>query len=187
MKRTVYGFVLILLLMSSWGWAKDEKDRPELYLTKGGKLKGRIVVRVEQEGFAGVTGHVWTCEPTGDWTVARFVNERMRKPYRTGKLDRKTLEKMMHVFANEDFMDLPSKMGRKVSVNRKLISISFGEKKTACTLNPGERLDKVQVAKDHPKAEVWKRFIAIHRTIEKQWNAKSDKNQDPNAAEDGKK
>ena len=160
--RLVAAAAVVLAGAAACGGAEEANE----YLTKDGKLKETLEFRVGQEGFAGVTGTVWKCEPDGSWSVSRYVNDKVSEPERKGKLAPKELEALAKTLAAEEFSKLPKEFGRDSKVNRQLLTIRFGDKQTRCVLNPGETPQQAAPDKESPKAATWNHFIAIHQAIQ---------------------
>src|SRR5262245_38649822 len=112
--------VSFVMLLSTFGFFAGGYGREPKYLTDTGKLTAPLEFRIGQEGFAGVTGEVCTCQPNGTWSVSRFINERIEKPHRTGTLTTQDLKNLAGTLSAERFSKLPTEFGRDIKVNRKL-------------------------------------------------------------------
>jgi hypothetical protein len=64
--------------------SQTSRHRSDLlpYQAPDGKLQETLVFRDAQDGFAGVSGEVWTIDPGGRLSMARFFNEKTGTPYR---------------------------------------------------------------------------------------------------------
>ncbi len=135
------------------------------FLTENGTLSEALVLRDAQEGFVGVAGEILTIEPMGAWTVAKFINDEVREPHRKGQIDREGLARLAKVLASRNFNQLPSQFGRDVKVNRHLLEVRFGGKKTVLVLDPGEALKGATPPRNDPETAAWERFIAVVEAI----------------------
>src|SRR4051812_35518070 len=106
MKRAVWA-ALGLALLAGAGRAAEVGD----YLTKDGKLKQPLEFRDGQGGFAGVTGIAWAVETDGSYTVFTFLNDRVQKTLRKGKLSEKQLAALAAHLAAQDVARLPEALG----------------------------------------------------------------------------
>jgi hypothetical protein len=158
-------FVSLLLgcWATSWGATRAE-DHVSEYLTRDGRLKGQLELRDAREGFVGVSGEVWVVEPSGRWYVARFVNEHVGEPSRTGDLTRAELTRLAEELARQKFSTLPTLFGRDVPINRHFMTIAFADRKTTLVLKPGETVAEVAQTTDDPGAVT--RFLALVQTIQ---------------------
>lgn len=136
-------------------------EKPNRFITQEGKLKEELVLRDAQEGFAGVSGEIVTIEPEGAFTVARFLNEEIRKPHRRGKLRREELERIAIVLASNSFTKLPARIGRDAKINRHIFRLSFGKKESVLVLRPGETLEEAE----HAPGDASARFIAVATAV----------------------
>ena len=132
MKAFFPSALLLVLTTAGPGLAADDL---ETYLTedKGRKvLKEPLTLREEQGGIAGITGTLWTVEPSGKWRVERFRRDKDgsedRTPMRSGTLSAAQLEALAKTLAARDLAGLPVKTGRKAPVNPHNITITFGKK-----------------------------------------------------------
>ncbi len=147
--------------------SSEERDKLNSYLTPDGTLRQQLVMMDAQEGFVGVIGEIWTIEPSGSWYVGRFINERIHQPHRKGSLTKDQLTSIARVLASNSFFELPATFGRNLKVNRHLVTISFGKKKSTLVLNGGEPIvPKPPLAPGDPHTSMWERFIAIAEAIQ---------------------
>ncbi len=129
-------------------------------------LQDTIVVRDAQEGFVGVTGELWSIAPSGKWQIARFVNDKTDLPYRQGRLAPEQLLALTRVLQSQSFAELPDSFGRDVKVNRHLITISVGKKRSTLVLNAGELATRKSVSEADAQAKLWCRFLSIIDTVQ---------------------
>jgi hypothetical protein len=140
-------------------------------------LKAPLTLRVEQVGFAGTTGTVWTIEPSGHWKVARFRlspdGKEQLTPLRSGTLSPAQLEAMAKALAARNLAGLPAKTGREAKVNPHRVTIQFGEKKATLEGLPPRRdssplADFIRKAApaDEQASEVWERFAHLVQAVE---------------------
>jgi hypothetical protein len=110
-------------------------------LVKDGKLTGKLVVTDLQGGFAGFTGHRWTIEPSGKYTVASVFNKR-ETVLKKGELSDKQYATLAKELAKYKLEALPGKAGGKPMVNPHKVLIEVGKKKSELTLRAGAPLPK---------------------------------------------
>lgn len=169
--------LLAVSMVASPGFSSDE---PGAYLTEsqGRKmLKEPLTVREEQGGIAGITGTVWTVEPSGEWKVSKFRRDGEGTdhltPVRTGKLSRAEIDDLAKSLAHGDLAGLPEKSGREAKVNPHNVLIQFGKKTAALEGLPARRVPSVaaHIRKSAPSNEeagtgVWERFAHITEAVE---------------------
>jgi hypothetical protein len=132
------------------------------FLTKDGKLTERIVYKVSQSGFAGVTGFFWTIEPDGSWTRRSFINRTVRKVDSKGKLTAKQLQQLATVLSKNQARKLPLKLGSKPMVNPRIVSLTVGKRESKYIVRGGTNLPKPKAA---GKTEQ-DRFLRVVSTIQ---------------------
>jgi hypothetical protein len=168
--------VLVGMMMGP-GFSGDDLGA---YLTEhdGRKVfKEPLTLREEQGGIAGITGTLWTVEPSGQWRVARFRQnkdgtERLT-PLRSGELSPAQLEGLAKTLAAQDLVGLPDKMGREAKVNPHRITIKFGQKAATLeglparrNLTLAEHIRKSAPAKEKADAGLWMRFTHVVQAVE---------------------
>ena len=94
------------------------------YLTAGGKLASRLILKDSQSGFAGVTGYIWTIEPDGSWKRQSFLNRTIRKVDQIGKLSTGQLKQLAGVLKANRLRGLPARLGGKPLVNPKVLTVA---------------------------------------------------------------
>jgi hypothetical protein len=112
---------------------------PGDYLTKDGKLSRVLEFRDGQSGFAGMTGTAWRVEPDGSCTVATFLNEKLQKTLRGGKLSEKQLAALAGHLAALDVAGLPNELGGFTGANPQVFALRFGDQTATATVAPGSR------------------------------------------------
>jgi hypothetical protein len=140
-------------------------------------LKEPLILREEQGGYAGITGTVWTIEPSGQWRVARFSpnkdgTERL-STLRTGTLSPADLESLARTLDAQDLMGLPETTGPKAKVNPHRITLKFGRKTATLegvpprrNLSIAENLHKAAGAIQGADTAVWERFANVVQAVE---------------------
>lgn len=163
-------FLWVLLEISAAVFACEAaNDRTQLckFLTPEGNLQERLQFRDAQEGFVGVSGEIWTVEPSGRFSIARFLNEKTDAPYWERNLTPAELKDLAHVLAASNFLELPAFFGRDLKVNRHLLTLAFGKKKSTLVLNPGELVtEKMTPPPGDPLATLWGKFISIVQAVQ---------------------
>jgi hypothetical protein len=161
--RVVFASLLLGIWATTWG-AMYTGDHVSQYLASDGRLKGRLELRDAQEGFVGVSGEMWVVEPSGRWYAARFVNEHVGEPARTGDFTQAELARLAEELAQQKFSTLPPLLGRDISINRHFMTIAFADRQTTLVLRPGETVAEVAQTADNPGAVT--RFLVLVQTIQ---------------------
>jgi hypothetical protein len=112
------------------------------YLAADGKLLAPLVYRDAQDGFAGVSGEVWTIQVGGHFSIARFLNERTTPPYWERDLTPDQLTELAKVLAANHVMALPERLGQDAKVNSHVLTLTFGKMKSELALPAGEDLNQ---------------------------------------------
>jgi len=181
-RRGITTGLVLAAVLAGPGLAADD---PATYLTEneGRKvLKEPLTVREGQVGIAGLTGTVWTVEPSGEWKYSRFRRNRDGSehltPIRGGTLSAAELEDLAKSLARREFSTLPEKAGREVKVNPHNVTIKFGKKAATLEGLPPRRGGSVaeHVRKSAPQNEaadsgVWNRFAHILEAVESRCRA----------------
>jgi len=125
------------------------------------------VFRDAQQGFAGVSGEIWTIEAGGHFSIARFLNERTDAPYWGRDLTPAELKSVAEVLAASNFLALPDSFGRESKVNSRLLTLVFGKKKSVLALPAGEGVtEETSPPAGDPQTIAWHNFILVVRTIQ---------------------
>jgi hypothetical protein len=140
-------------------------EKPSPYLDDQGQLKAAISLRNAQGGFVGFTGQLYTIEPNGEWTVQRFVNQKVDEPSRKGKLPKGQLAELAQSLAKEDFAGLPQQIGKRQGANPHLYTVTFGKQSVVLILGAGAPLPTPEADRGKPDATA--RMVGVVRTIEK--------------------
>lgn len=170
MERWARRLICAAILLAFWSataaamGTTTSKDR---FLGPDGQLRARIELRDAQGGFAGFSGSLWTIEPDGTFRVARFLNEKVDEPHRTGQLTRDGLASLAEVLAVQDFFGLPVELGHevKVKVNPHRVSLSFGQKTVTLWLPPGLSIAEAAAAHRDDQKSPQARFLTIVQTV----------------------
>lgn len=136
------------------------------FLTPTGKLRAPLGFRDSQEGFAGVSGEIWTIGAGGHFSIARFLNERTDAPYWGRDLTPIELERVAKVLAANNFLALPDSFGGESKVNSRLLTLTFGKKKSILALAAGEGVtEESSPPASDPQTPAWHNFVSIVRAI----------------------
>jgi hypothetical protein len=96
-------------------------------------------LRDAQEGFVGETGKILVIEPSGEWRLSRFVQDRELAPEQTGKLDPQELARLTQSLQAHRFDALPAQIAPdQIGVNSRTVTLTYGDKSVALTLDPGQ-------------------------------------------------
>lgn len=127
----------------------------EDYLTKDGKLKEAVTVRIGEVHVFAPPPEVWIVKPSGDWAWEESDSK--------GKLTSKQLAALAQHFATQDFNSLPKTQGYdlKGRSGHQYVVIAFGKKEAAFNTKIGESPIDYLPKPGDPKAAVWARFIAL--------------------------
>ena len=137
------------------------------YLSSDGALKKTVKLTDAQEGFVGVTGTLWIIEPTGSWRIANFVNEQVYEPRQQGHLSQDQLAVVANVLASGEFCGLPHQFGRRLKVNRHMVTIGFGRTTATLVLNAAEPAAvKIAPTLDASEADALVKFLHIFEGIQ---------------------
>jgi hypothetical protein len=126
------------------------------YLTKDGKLKETVTVRIGGVNFLAPPDEVWIIKPSGDW-VWEFTDSK-------GKLSSKQMAALAQHLATQDFNSLPKTQGyqpKDADSGYHYIVIAFGKKEATFYTKSGESPSDYVPKPGDPKAAVWSRFIAL--------------------------
>jgi hypothetical protein len=133
-----------------------------LFLNRNGKLQAPLVLRDSQQGFAGVSGEIWTIKPDGHFSIARFLNGRVDRPYWTRKLTVSELKELAGVLAARRFFDLPNSLGSASMVNAQLVTLTFGTKESTLALSAGEEVTREMAPPPgEPHIREWRNFVSV--------------------------
>ena len=96
-------------------------------------------LRDAQEGFVGETGKILVIEPSGEWRMSRFVQDRELPPEQSGKLDTQELARLTQSLQAHRFNGLPAQIAPdQAGVNSRIVTLTYGDKSVALTLDPGQ-------------------------------------------------
>jgi hypothetical protein len=119
----------------------------EDYLTKDGKLKETVTVRIGGKDFLAPPDEVWIIKPSGDWVWESTDSK--------GKLSSKQMGALAQHLATQDFNSLPKTQGyqpKDADSGYQYIVIAFGKKEAGFYTKSGEsRADYLSKPGD-PKA-----------------------------------
>lgn len=164
-KRWVLGCLLALFRITPCD-ASEVRNGIDAFLTKDGQLTAKLALKDAQAGFAGDSGTAWTIDPDGTFRVARFFNDKVEKPYREGQLNKEELVTLAKVLTAQGFFGLPTEVGRAPEVNRRRITISFGEKTSTLVLRAGQDIMEATPRGGEPVSPQG-RFSAIVQAIQR--------------------
>ena len=152
--------------------AHSPRRRSDLrqYVAADGKLQAPLVYRDAQDGFAGVSGEVWTIEAGGHFSIARFLNEKANAPYWERDLTLDELRALAKMLATNHLLMLPNRLGRdelgrEEKVNPHVLTLAFGTMKSELVLQAGESGEGEQPSENDPKAAAWRDFIGVVRAL----------------------
>jgi hypothetical protein len=84
-------------------------------------------------------------EPSGAFTVSRFVNSKVGPTERAGSLTPEQIELVAQSLARQRFGDLPQRIGEGAPANPRVISVVFGEDRATLVLPPGAPVELQRV------------------------------------------
>jgi hypothetical protein len=131
MKQVISLIFALLLASNTQGIARDK------YITKDGKLGESLTLKDGQGGFTGVTGSIWAVQPDGSWEHKRFLNKKVDKADRKGKLTGRQLQSLASVLAHAHVDKLPDKLGNFRGANPHVVTLSWGKVQCVWTLPAG--------------------------------------------------
>ena len=100
------------------------------------ELAERLVIKKAQGGFAGFSGDLITIEKDGSWKLQDFLNDEIREPKSTGKLNSQQLNRLQKL-VKTNLIDLDAKtLGVQVGANPLVHTITYGDEKAELTLPP---------------------------------------------------
>lgn len=149
--------------------SQTSRHRSDLlpYLAPDGKLHAPLVFRDAQDGFAGVSGEVWTIDPGGHLAMARFLNEKTGTPYRERDLTSIEIQSFVRMLAANHLLALPGQLGRDVKVNPHVLTLTFGKMKSELILQAGESVaEQTKPPADDHQAAAWRDFLSIVRALQ---------------------
>lgn len=155
--------VLLIAAIAACAATADAAKRKNAYLTPEGQLAHALVLKDAQGGFAGFSGHIWTIEPDGSWRREPFLNRNAREADRKGTLTKQQLVALGKHLTTQDLMGLPGQIGKNIGANPHVFTITFGEKQSSLTVNPGAPLPKGDPNGAEPNPQA--RFAAIARFL----------------------
>jgi hypothetical protein len=147
--------------------AADSMAHPSEYLAEDGQLRAQLELKDAQDGFAGISGTMWTIERDGTVKAARFVNARVDPPRRVGQLTKDDLAKLAEVLSAQGFSGLAPELGREQKVNARRITVTFGGKSSTWVLPPGQDPVEAAAAQGDKAGSAEKRFLAIEQAVRK--------------------
>jgi hypothetical protein len=177
---TTSSFMAALVLVGMMAGAGYGGDLNSYLGEKEGRkaLKEPLTLREEQGGIAGITGTVWTIEPSGQWRVAQFSpnkdgTERL-KPVRSGTLSPADLESLARTLDAQDLAGLPERAGPEAKINPHRITLRFGQKTATLqglpqarpNLSMAENIRKAATAIRGVDSAVWERFANVVHAVE---------------------
>jgi hypothetical protein len=130
------------------------------YLTKNGKLKAAVTVRIGGKNFLAPPDEVWIIKPSGDW-VWKSTDSK-------GKLSAKQLAALAQHLATQDFNSLPKTQGyqpKDSDSGYHYVVIAFGKKEAGFYAKSGESPADYVPKPGVPKAAAWSRFIALELVL----------------------
>jgi hypothetical protein len=147
---------LLAGLLAVPGRAGEVQD----YLTKDGKLKETVTVRIGGKDLLAPPDEVWIIKPSGDWVWESTDFK--------GQLSAKQLAALAQHLATQDFNSLPTTQGyepKGPASGYQYVVIAFDKKEAAFNLKRGEsRADYLPQPGD-PKAAAWSRFTALELVL----------------------
>lgn len=128
------------------------------YLTKEGKLKEGVTVRIGGRQVFAPADEVWIIRPSGDWAW-EFTDSK-------GKLNSKQLAALAQHLATQDFNSLPKMQGYEPKDSGyQYVVIAFGKKEAAFYTKSGESPADYVPKPGDPQAAAWSRFIALELVL----------------------
>ena len=130
------------------------------YLTKDGKLKEAITVRIGGFGFLAPPDEIWSIKPSGEWAWESSDSK--------GKLSSTQMAALAQHLATQDFNSLPESQGYQIKNAESgyhHVVIAFGNKKSAFYTKSGQSPTDYLPKPGDPKAAVWSRFIALELVL----------------------
>src|SRR5262249_43404064 len=128
------------------------------YLTKDGKLKEAVTVRIGGVHFLAPPDEVWIIKPSGDWVWEGTDSK--------GKLSSKQMAALAQHLATQDFNSLPKRQGyQDEDSSYHFVVIAFGKKEAGFDAKSGESPSDYLPKPGDPKAAVWSRFIALELVL----------------------
>lgn len=115
------------------------------YLTKDGKLRGSLEIRVLQSGGLGVGGPFWKVEPDGSW-VYGVDSQGKETTEARGKLGKEELAALVKDLNKYDVARLPTKKLANPMANPATVVVKWGKKESTLGVQGGR-----EGAKPDPK------------------------------------
>jgi hypothetical protein len=134
-------------------------------LGQDGQLTARLELKDAQEGFAGVSGMIWTIEPDGTFRAVRFLNAQITELSREGQLTKEGLASIAEALTGQDFFALPAKIGHESKANPHRMTLSFGQKAVTLVLPPGMDIAEAEAAHAGDQKSPEARFLTIARKV----------------------
>lgn len=98
-------------------------------------LEHELRVRDARQGIAGTTGVEWVIEPSGNWRVARFINQDVQPPERHGRLDAEAMRTVVEALRTHEFERIATAAGAGPEVAR-AVTVSYGDRSASVPLDP---------------------------------------------------
>ena len=98
-------------------------------------LKQELRVRDARQGIAGTTGVEWVIEASGNWRVARFINEDVQPPERQGQLSAEEMDAIAETLRAHNFERVATETGKEVDAAR-AVTVTYGDKSVSVPLDP---------------------------------------------------
>jgi hypothetical protein len=100
-----------------------------------------------------------------------FLNEKVQKTLRTGRLGEKQLAALAGHLAALDVAKLPKELGGFTGANPHVFALRFGDHAATVTVPPGQALTETALA--GKEAEAWSRLVAAAAILQR-WTAAGD-------------
>lgn len=155
-------FLSVLSLLATLNACANE---PKAVPKKTETLTARLELRDSQDGFAGSSGILCVVEMDGRFSVARFVNEKIEMPMRSGRLNSGALAELASTLKAQQLQTLPAQIGEPPAVNPRRLGIQYGSTRAQLILNPGEDIGKALAAQEQMPSNPKYRFLVVASTI----------------------
>lgn len=131
------------------------------YLKQNGHLISKLEFSDGQSGFVGISGTIWIIFPDGAIKGSRFINDTVLSPHKLCQLKRQDLATIANTLSKGSFIEMPSEIASKSTINPHYLTIRLGEKSSTLQLQAGETIENALQARRSQGEMLQTRFLKI--------------------------
>lgn len=156
---------------------EPKAERPDRAVANSAPpLESPVTFREVEEDFTGRRGWEWILKPSGECVTRAFVNNQATPSELVAWLGPEELAKLSRLVNSQEFRHLPATQGEKLPVNRRMITVSYGELRKTLVLSVAKDFNSVAASRpDDPSIVA---FQDVSRIIQRASSAERDRRQD---------